>query len=94
MWPPFWCRLTCHGQLPGCASEPPTILVEDSGRPQSAVGYREGHIPSLSLTAEAQVTQDKALSPTRLFARPLPQTKNKVDLPTSKFLVISTSLIA
>lgn len=41
MWPPFWCRLTCHGHLPGCASEPPMILVEDSGRPQSAVGTME-----------------------------------------------------
>lgn len=41
MCTPLWCRLTCHGQRPGCASEPPTILAEDSGRPQSAAGYRE-----------------------------------------------------
>lgn len=45
MWPPPWCRLTCQGQVPGCASEPPTMRVEGSKRPQSATGSRGSQSP-------------------------------------------------
>lgn len=34
-WYPNLCRLTCHGQLPGLALSPPTILVLSGGRPHT-----------------------------------------------------------
>lgn len=71
MWPPPRCRLTCHGQLPGCASEPPTMRSEGSGRPQSAMACSRGHHPPGVPTPEAQVTQDKIPPRTLLRFAPL-----------------------